>query len=462
VKRSGAVVTIVLWVVSFGWAQSCPSTSDLYPINHQYVACPLQAAAGWSPDASITVYEASIPLLGPAIEAAYNNWSSRLGSGVTIQPVEHGPSTSNPPLPYSIWQYGSTSACGVTTACTSTNYTCIGGWMQSTKTNITPNYPGPGYQLFTHEVGHTYGISDCAAGDCLSAVTAMQPNTSSRSAMSPHCCDSKLLYQMSYGSYGQPGQYCSPIIVQGGSASPGAAFLDTLWNEPSVSVTFPQPPQSGDTIIVGCEEYLTDSPTVTDNQTNSYDLVVQGSITYDGSLGRRPPGLSSINTSQIYAATQIQSPQTPQSFTVKCAKGYQQGEQNDPMNLFAIEVADMGNSFANIYDDGKADGTFGNGISPWPCASMPLTSSAHNDLVATLYQTDSINNPANISPTLGTIPFCNGGQGDSCVAQNGSIYLVGGMSQDTAQNPGSYTPAWNSPISQTMLCISTALKVIGP
>lgn len=242
-KRAVFVVALILKCWLSGNCQACPG-SALHAKNNHYGGCLNQAAGGWAPGAEVTVYLESIPTnYATAIEAAYNNWSSRLNSRVTIIPV-NGPPV-NPQYPYSVFLFGDTSACGsMKGACTSLNYSCVEGTTTYTETYLNATYIGvnnSGYQLFAHEIGHTYGIDDCLS-NCPSVVTAMQPATTWNSPMAPHCCDTKLMYQMTGGFYGQQAPNCSPKLIQGVAAN----------GSPTVTVTFPQNPQSGDTIVAGC------------------------------------------------------------------------------------------------------------------------------------------------------------------------------------------------------------------
>jgi hypothetical protein len=86
--------------------------------------------------------------------------------------------------------------------------------------------------------------------------------TGPTSPMSPHCCDSKLMNEMSHGYYGQSANYCSATFVQ------GTATLAFPMQNGTASATFQHYPQSGDSLIVGClGNGFGGSFTATDNQT---------------------------------------------------------------------------------------------------------------------------------------------------------------------------------------------------
>jgi hypothetical protein len=177
----------------------------------------------------------------------------------------------------------------------------------------------------------------------------------------------------------------------------------------------------------------------------------QGNGNYPLITGAYNPLLNGVPT-VLDVASQVQSSQsTPPSFTLTCTS-----DHPDTINLFALEFADLGDS-ANLVDDTD----YGDGGLPFNCGTL-ITSSV-DDLIMSIYNLATFADPADVSPTLGTIPYCSGGQGGQCVAQNGEAYEVGGISTYTAVSTGNYTPAWNySGGLSPMVCPDMALKVIGP
>lgn len=171
-----------------------------------------------------------------------------------------------------------------------------------------------------------------------------------------------------------------------------------------------------------------------------YQLIVGG---YDILLNAVPVVL--------YVATQNRSSQSDQ-FTVTCT-----GDHPDTIDLFALEFADLGDSSHILNSANIHQGILDN---PYNCGT--LTTTAMYDLIMSIYNNASPDDPVGISPTLGTIPSCNGGEGGQCVAQNGQAYEAGGISTYTAMSAGQYTPAWNWGGFSAMSCASMALKVIGP
>lgn len=153
----------------------------------------------------------------------------------------------------------------------------------------------------------------------------------------------------------------------------------------------------------------------------------------------------------FYAATQNLSSQSGQ-FTLKCTS-----DHIDTINLFALEFADLGDSTHIVDNVAIHEGLLDN---PYNCGD--LTTTAVDDLIMSIYNNATPYSPAGLSPTLGTIPPCNGGEGGQCVAQNSSLYEAGGISTYTATSAGQYTPAWNYGHLGPMSCASMALKVIGP
>lgn len=265
------------------WCQACPSSSDLHKLPADIVGCIGVGPKGWQAFTVVTVYVSESFTLAQrdAIWNAYNNWSTREAAGISaITEPFPGPLPRNRRYPSSVWRFDNDQDCPGNLACTHDGW-CPQGIERSTLTNVRPGYGGTGDQLFAHEVGHTFGIDDCTGSDCPSSVTIMNPNSAdnSNAPMSPHCCDSRLMYQISVGSYGQPGRYCSPFTVQGTSQYPGTAYLTPYpGSQTYANATFPKNPQSGDTIVAGCLEihYGNALPTVTDNQGNSYTEIIGG------------------------------------------------------------------------------------------------------------------------------------------------------------------------------------------
>ena len=318
-KKTFALLVFCLGQVICVWCQACPSSSDLHKLL--LPQCMGVSPKGWQSGKRITVYisESFAFTQRNAIENAYYNWNTREGATIDFIPqLFPGLLPNNRRYPSSVWRlYRDRSQnCSGFLACTYPNW-CANGFEHNTLTNILPTYQGTGDQLFAHEVGHTFGIDDCTAGDCLANVTIMNPYEADQwfAPMSPHCCDSRLMYQISGGSYGQSGQYCSALPVQGTSDSPGTAFLTPYpGSQTYVNATFPKNPQSGDTIIAGCLEINKGSalPTVTDNQgsKNSYQSIVGD---YNHNFNSLPVAL--------YAASQISSPQSGQ-FTLTCTSDW--------------------------------------------------------------------------------------------------------------------------------------------
>lgn len=222
---------------SFCQSQTCPSELGLEVSQ----SCPSLPPKGWAPGANVRAYIVSTPQ-NPfssaqitAIETELANWASRLQSLNQGQPPTFTPQIvpvlpTNRTPPYAVFEFGPVGMCVTPqnpnpSACTQT-FWCDGpgGIVQYSITNVKIGFADPGYQLFAHEIGHTFGLADCTAPDCLSAVTVMNPSTGPNTAMAPHCCDSKVLWRES-GNYGQSSNNCSPIVVQGTTASPGTAFL---------------------------------------------------------------------------------------------------------------------------------------------------------------------------------------------------------------------------------------------
>jgi hypothetical protein len=288
------------------------------------------------------------------------------------------------------------------------------------------------------------------------------------SAMAPRCCDGKLLYTMS-GNYGQSGQ-CSPILVQG-TATIGQG------GSSSVSTTFQQDPQSGDSIVLGCLGNQATSFTALDNeqiqgycnrgQCNTYNSVVSTDVTVHNSQFS-----GTLAQTYLFAAAQVVSNQAPPpSFTVSCSN-----TSVGTMDAFALEYADL--SSGDSLDGAPKSNSTPSGVSPLSCGS--LTTSANNDLIASLYSyneiaipSDSVRatpaDPNQIAPTLGTVPQCAGGQGGYCIEQP-PYSQSGGMSVYPMQAPGQYSEAWTGPLCNPisdfcfnpLACVSAAFKVIGP
>lgn len=479
-KTACALLVAVLLSLASAWCQGCPG-SNLQELPAQSCGNNNASPLGWQQGVSVMVYiigDFSEPQFN-AIKNAYNNWNARLGAGLTFTFLLVPVPPNSPKLPASEWQFMDDNDCPGRDACTHDGW-CPNGYEQLTITNVVPTYSGTGDQLFAHEVGHTFGIADCTASNCLSAVTIMNPNDADQpmSPMSPHCCDSKLMNQISGGSYGQSANNCSPILVQ------GTANLQANPSNIAASATFQQNPQSGDSIVVGClggEDALTF--TVTDNQQvsgvqNSYNPpIVQTYIPYQCDW---PYDFDSCAAASLFQANQVVSSQSQsQPFTVTCtiASG-----EDSYIDVFALEYADLG-SPPNI------DGPVGLntnllGVSPLACGS--LSTSATNDLIASLYSyniqflpepgTPLPQYSTDIAPTLGNVPACPGGEGGYCIS---STYVqgeynspqAGGISVYPNNTPSVYTPSWTSstscppnepPCVLPMSCVSAAIQVIGP
>ncbi len=422
---------------------------------------------GWQPGASVTVYvigNFAEPQVS-AIENAYNNWNGRLGAGLTFTFLLVPIAPESPRLPASEWSFANDPACPNNLACTHDGW-CPKGYQQLTITHVVTTYTGTGDQLFAHEVGHTFGIDDCAEGDCLSAVTIMNPYEANqpRSPMSPHCCDDKLMWQISGGSYGQSADYCSATFVQGtAKLSPSSGNVATA--------TFQQYPQSGDSIVVGClGSGDTTSFAVMDNQQNAYNPA-PGASTY---VPLPPPWSSPAADSFLLSAPQVASSQS-QSFEVTCT-----GTSDSTLiDVFALEYADLGTG--NRLDGAGQSNSSVDGELLLSCGN--LSTGSVNDLIASLYNYNTIYVPSDspvsadpqvavndLAPTLGTVPPCPGGQGGYCIAQPTSPlqYQPGGMSV-YPQNmpPGPYSEAWAAPLCigncfNPMSGVSAAFEVIGP
>ena len=465
-----------------GSPQSCPTTDHLKALPPLPMCSSIQPK-GWKKQANVTVYYVSAFSAAQqmAIQNAYNNWNTREGSQLqlTFQKVNVSP-PQNASLPYSYWRiYNNTSpGCVDHPTCTVENW-CLSnppdpiGTEEFSRTDVKPSYTRIGDQLFAHEVGHTYGIDDCTASDCSSAVTIMEQDLADEatSPMSPHCCDSKLMYQLSGQQYGA--NSCTPILVQG-TAALGQFTADSL------NATFQQSPESGDSIVVGCLGSGSGPFTAKDNQsvdgiTNTYTGNGSNPI---ASTYVQPPGYwQAVALATLRLANQVVASQS-ESFTVTCS-----GNGSSPMDVFLLEYADLG-SGANL-DGAPGTNTDPNGVSPLSCGS--LTTTADNDLVTSLYNFNKLFIPTHdatshspqsgeapadsdgIKPTLGTVPPCPGGQGENCISQNTDLQ-AGGVSvfpQNT--HPGPYTETWTAPLCMPgdncinpMSCISAAIKVIGP
>jgi hypothetical protein len=481
VKKALALFALVLAQSSGAWPQACPSPGDLHKLPPTLPMCSGVNPMGWQYGATVNVYISNIFDLGQqlAIESAYNNWNAREASDLLITSHVFNVFVAAPVEPYSEWQvYNDMSeGCVGFDACTHNNW-CPGGYEQIAMTNVQPSYTGTGDQLFAHEVGHTYGIDDCTADDCYPAVTIMEQDQADNpiSPMAPHCCDSKLMWQIS-GAYGQSDNYCSATLVQG-----AAAGLQDWGN--TVSTTFQQPPQSGDSIVAGClGEYAT-SFSATDNQgagSNTYNPLVSIDLS---------TGNGAEAEAALLGAVQVASSQS-QSFTVTCSAAGGAGY----LEAFALEYADLdeyNNPVSNL-DGPPGMNSNLTGASPLSCGDLYTT--AANDLIASLYNYNVAPYPTNsadphpatagrggaastlmttpvscapgpYAPTLGTVPACVGGYDGTCI----STSQPGGISvypQDTP--PGPYTEAWTSWLcppgcncTNPMSCVSAALFVIGP
>ncbi len=445
------MVTVMLFVfTAVTLSQSCPSSSSL---TAMFDETSQTYAAGWESGASIPVYIVSNSTTGTfssdainAIETAFANWNADLSSELSLSYNVVSSMPSSPSTPYVQIQYGDTSACGAgQSACTITHWNTANGYITySTMTVSTDLITYQTYQTFAHEVGHTYGVADCTASDCSESVTVMEHDFDDRGRMGPTCCDKKLMYNMT-GDYGSPSS-CTARNLQ------GTAFLDSIygvngWSHNFVSATFQQSPRSGSTVVVGCMNinYKGSVPSVTDNQsvgvnndTNTYT-----SVAYTSDRG--PVAL--------FIADSVVASQG--TFTVTCSLP---GSSIDAINVFALEYTDLAPSGVD-----NTCTTTGNSSNPLSCS---VTTTATNDLIATLYNNWTSDDPAGIAPTSSlSIPPCYNGEDGNCAAQNGDIYEVGAMATSVASSSGTYNPGFYGPSDDPnarVSCASASLKVIGP
>jgi hypothetical protein len=304
--------------------------------------------------------------------------------------------------------------------------------------------------------------------------------------MSPHCCDSKLMWQISGMQYGQSANYCSATLVQ------GTAATSQQWVS-SQPATFQQPPQSGDSIIVGClAEYGTSFSVMDNEQIQGY--CNQGSCnTYNPEISVNvpppPPAGGFVAETSLSEATQAVSSQS-QPFTVTCSTS-SLGSTPGYISVFALEYADLGSGY-NL-DGMPQSNSSPAGMNTLSCGSLSTT--PYNDLIASVYNWQILvvpqdatdphpptTAPAKTKPALapvpadscapqgsstttpGTIPACSGGDGGNCVLG------YSGFSQYPLDTPpGPYTESWTAWLCppgcqcvNPMTCVSAAFTVIGP
>lgn len=230
-----------------------------------------------------------------------------------------------------------------------------------------------------------------------------------------------------------------PTFVQ------GTAFLDNTFSAVSVSATFPSIPTPGDTIIVGC---LGDggstvlSPTgVTDNQGNTYIQLV-----FQNYVGSGQP-------TALYVASNIKA---SGSLTVTCA-GL---DDVDALDIFAVEYAGLAKDDVS---DGVSTSVAQTGNYPRTCGIIETT--AQNDLIVALFNNDSSDSPAMISPSTNyAVPLCAGGPDGTCSSEDGSSSQLGAMITAVGEVPGDYSPGFSqgpAGSGSQSICVAVALKSAG-
>jgi hypothetical protein len=467
-QKSILAVMLVLGPTISGWSQACPSPFSLRAEPPMLCGQNDKNPLGWQPGVPVTVYitNAFSNAQKDAIQRAFDNWNTRLKAGVPFNFQFVNTLPTNPPTPYSEWTFVQTPdpACPPEDlACTHTGW-CPNGWTTAAQTNVYYLFSDPGYQLFAHEVGHTFAMDDCTTDDCLFSVTIMDPATNPQSAMSPRCCDDKLMWQMNrtYGLTGGFNAKCTANFVQ------GTAYLSAYpdWSNTFVTATFPQTPQSGDAIIVGCMTMSSGPLTVTDNQRVSDPLGGEHQNTYDAEVSAAnglppPPGDTPVT---LFAAADVVAQQYPTNsqFTVKCTTN---PSLPDAIDLFAVEYSDVA-GWPDILDNTTSNVSELNGTSPFPCGTV--VASQVNDLIVSIYNNWSIYDfdvNGVVASLVGRVPACIGGQDDVCSAQDYSLYEIGGISTYTATNAGGHTESWTGPVSLTlpiMDCALMAVRAVGP
>ena len=178
-RLSVAVLAAAMISPTACWGQSCPPELGL-EVNNK---CPNSPPQGWAPGANVPVYIVSTPHYPftpaqiSAIETELTDWNSRLqtlqqGRPPTFNPQVRPTQPSNPTPPYAVFDFGPVDQC-VTDydpdpdACTLTFWSCppSNGIIDHSITNVKIEYMVADYQLFAHEIGHTFGLTDCTASD---------------------------------------------------------------------------------------------------------------------------------------------------------------------------------------------------------------------------------------------------------------------------------------------------------
>src|SRR6516162_4273178 len=156
-------------------------------------------ATAWQKSSSITLYIVSTstaPFTSGQIsdiETALSNWSSTLGTNLSITNSVVTSTPSSFPAQYILVQFGDTSPCGAgVAACTNFNYNTTTGYPTYSTITVNTSVGSAGIApLMAHEIGHTYIIADCRDDiQCNSSLTIMDPDEiTSSSPTSPVCCD---------------------------------------------------------------------------------------------------------------------------------------------------------------------------------------------------------------------------------------------------------------------------------
>jgi hypothetical protein len=164
------------------------------------------SGTGWASSSSVTVYIVSSggsfsPTQESEIMTAFGNWNSTLGCGIDFDEslVTSMPSVSSG---YAEVVFGTTDCGEDAVGCTSIAVYSNGQTEWSQTIIATSGIDSDEFlPLIAHEVGHTYGIDDCAG--CSYTVTIMSDDSlNSSDPTSPLCCDQMLMYDMTVGTYG--------------------------------------------------------------------------------------------------------------------------------------------------------------------------------------------------------------------------------------------------------------------
>lgn len=169
ILRAVAVVCLMLPLcVPTVYAQSSCTVGTTQPET-------LAPGHAWPQGASVSVY-ISPGFSSPqqtAIQAAFNNWANTTG-GVTFNFVS-SPSVSGTPNTVGVYQ-GTPDAIGSGTRGQTTEYSNGTNTTYATtqlNTSITDN--GALTQTMAHEIGHTFGLNDCAS--CTQGTSASDPGS---------------------------------------------------------------------------------------------------------------------------------------------------------------------------------------------------------------------------------------------------------------------------------------------